>query len=290
MYSKLVLSGGGLKGSLYIGMLKYFEENEIILEYLNEVVGTSIGSLIGLAIILGYTYLELKDLFLQINFDDLKEMSLDNLENGYGFNDGKKAEELVKMLLIKKEFDPEIGLLELYKKTNIIFACSSFNVNIKENVFFDHLNNPEMKVSLAVLCSMSIPIIFCAVIYNENHYVDGGLTCNLPIKYIVNKYSGNLNILKKTLSVVFEENNYITNTKINSIDMYLYNLLKSCFNFSEKMDKKFVLDNGYDLLVLKTDLVTSGSFYMTNQQKLDTIECGYANTVSFFNKKIKLNI
>src|SRR6476660_7914315 len=114
MYNKLILSGGGIKGSLYIGMLKYFEENEIILEYLNEAVGKSIGALICLLIVLGFTSSEISELFLQINFEDLKDVSLLNLESGFGFDKGEKMNDLIKFFIKNKGHSELITLSELY--------------------------------------------------------------------------------------------------------------------------------------------------------------------------------
>jgi NTE family protein len=308
MYNKLCLSGGSVKGLMYTGMLKYFEENEIILEYLNEIVGTSIGAFASLLIILGYSSSELKQLFFSMNFEDLKELSLEHLETGFGFDNGEKIDNLIKFIINNKKINPEITFIELYKITKITLACTSYNVSKKKGVFFDHISNPNMPVYLAIRCSMNLPLIFCAVKYNDHYYVDGGLTCNLPIKYITEKYSkvcngnnvsteinsnnvsteinsnnvsteinsnnvstesnGNINdIMNKTLSVVFEEINYSTNENINNIEDYLYNLYKSTFNYIESIDKKFIIDNGYDLITLKTKHSTSNSFHLNEEQK-----------------------
>lgn len=305
MYNKLCLSGGSVKGLMYTGMLKYFEENEIILEYLNEIVGTSIGAFASLLIILGYTSSELKELFFSMNFEDLKELSLEHLETGFGFDNGEKIDNLIKFIINKKKFNPEITFIELYKITKITLACSSYNVSKKKGVFFDHISNPNMPIYLAIRCSMNLPLIFCAVKYNDHYYVDGGLTCNLPIKYITEKYTnvcngnngstesngnnGNVSteIMNKTLSVVFEEINYSTNENINNIEDYLYNLYKSTFNYIESLDKKFIIDNGYDLITLKTKHSTSNSFHLNEEQKNEMFDTGYLQTKSYFETKLK---
>lgn len=310
MYNKLCLSGGSVKGMMYTGMLKYFEENEIILEFLNEIVGTSIGALASLLIVLGYTSNELQDLFINMNLDDLKDVSLEYLETGYGFDNGEKINNLIKFVISNKHFDPNITFIQLYNKTKITLACSAYNISKKIGVFFDHISNPDMPVYLAIRCSMNLPLVFCAVNYNNDYYVDGGLVCNLPIRYITQKYSSSKNdnehsskngnevrsdnetsgrngseIMKKTLSVVFEEINYTSNTHINNLEEYLYNLYKSTFNYIECIDKKFIIDNGYDLLVLKTKIGVSSSFNLSHEQKSEMFGEGYLQTKLFCETK-----
>lgn len=299
MYNKLCLSGGSVKGMMYTGMLQYFEENEIILEFLNEIVGTSIGALASLLIVLDYTSSELQDLFFNMNLDDLKDVSLEYLETGYGFDNGEKINNLIKFVISNKHIDPNITFIQLYNKTKITLACSAYNISKKIGVFFDHINNPDMPVYLAIRSSMNLPLVFCAVNYNNDYYVDGGLVCNLPIRYITQKYSDSKNdsnnsgnkednyneTMKKTLSVVFEEINYTTNTCINNLEEYLYNLYKSTFNYIECIDKKFIIDNGYDLLVLKTTQGVSSSFNLTKEQKSEMFDEGYTQTKLFCETK-----
>jgi NTE family protein len=299
MYNKLCLSGGSVKGMMYTGMLQYFEENEIILEFLNEIVGTSIGALASLLIVLDYTSSELQDLFFNMNLDDLKDVSLEYLETGYGFDNGEKINNLIKFVISNKHIDPNITFIQLYNKTKITLACSAYNISKKIGVFFDHINNPDMPVYLAIRSSMNLPLVFCAVNYNNDYYVDGGLVCNLPIRYITQKYSDSKNdsnnsgnkednyneTMKKTLSVVFEEINYTTNTCINNLEEYLYNLYKSTFNYIECINKKFIIDNGYDLLVLKTTQGVSSSFNLTKEQKSEMFDEGYTQTKLFCETK-----
>lgn len=299
MYNKLCLSGGSVKGMMYTGMLQYFEENEIILEFLNEIVGTSIGALASLLIVLDYTSSELQDLFFNMNLDDLKDVSLEYLETGYGFDNGEKINNLIKFVISNKHIDPNITFIQLYNKTKITLACSAYNISKKIGVFFDHINNPDMPVYLAIRSSMNLPLVFCAVNYNNDYYVDGGLVCNLPIRYITQKYGDSKNdsnnsgnkednyneTMKKTLSVVFEEINYTTNTCINNLEEYLYNLYKSTFNYIECIDKKFIIDNGYDLLVLKTTQGVSSSFNLTKEQKSEMFDEGYTQTKLFCETK-----
>ena len=68
MYSQkvgLVLSGGGAKGAVHIGIIKALEDNDIPVDY---IAGTSIGAIVGSLYAAGYSPEEMLDLFLSENF------------------------------------------------------------------------------------------------------------------------------------------------------------------------------------------------------------------------------
>ena len=286
VYNKLILSGGGIKGSMYIGMLKYLEENDIILEYINEITGTSIGAFIGMLLILGYTSRELEEIFLSLNFEDLKDVSLVNLETNYGFASGIKLSNLIKKLISDKKFDSDINLRALHAKSGVSLVVCGYNVNKKTSVFFDVYSTPDIPVHLAILISMSIPILFCAVKHKGDLYTDGGIVCNLPVKYYIQKYKNKKDldkVMKKTLSVVFEEINYHKSDVISTFDDYLYSIIKSSFNHLETKDKQYIKTRNYALLVIETNLTSTANFTLTETQKKELLDAGYNATKKFFN-------
>jgi NTE family protein len=60
----LVLSGGGVRGAAHIGMLKALEENNIYVDY---VVGTSIGAIIGGLYAVGYSPNKIDSIFFCVD-------------------------------------------------------------------------------------------------------------------------------------------------------------------------------------------------------------------------------
>ncbi|MDR2683423.1 MAG: patatin-like phospholipase family protein, partial [Dysgonamonadaceae bacterium] len=61
----LVLSGGGAKGAVHIGIIKALEENDIPIDY---IAGTSIGAIVGSLYAMGYSPDEMLELFMSENF------------------------------------------------------------------------------------------------------------------------------------------------------------------------------------------------------------------------------
>lgn len=286
MFNKLVLCGGSIKCIMYIGMLEYFEENDIILGSLNEIVGTSAGAFFGLLIVLEYSVSELKKICLSMNFEDLKDVSLSNLDSGYGLDDGERLNNMIKKIIRDKGLTQDISMKELYIKTKINFVSSSYNVNTKKVVFFD--NNSDIPVYLAVRMSMNIPFIFCAVNYKNHLYVDGGIICNIPIKYLTEKYKEPEKVIKNTLCTAFIEENFHNNQEINKFDTYLYNILKSSFHCIETSDKNFIKSINGNLLILKTNMTTTSSFDLSYNEKVKLIENGFLYTKQYIENLIRI--
>jgi len=89
----LILSGGGVKGISYIGALKYLDELKTKEEYsitIQEIMGVSVGSIVGLLYILGYTYDEFVDEIVSKNLSDLKQLRIKNFLQRYGFDSGTR--------------------------------------------------------------------------------------------------------------------------------------------------------------------------------------------------------
>ncbi|HEY9704290.1 MAG TPA: patatin-like phospholipase family protein [Allocoleopsis sp.] len=275
-FTKLVLSGGSIKGICYLGFMKYMEEKDI-LKNINEIVGCSIGSLAGLLIILGYTSDELKEIFFGVNFDKIKSIKIGNFICKYGLDTGEKLEKLIKIFIKNKNFDDNITLTELYKKTGKKLITTVTNVNTKSAEFLHH----DIPVYLAVRMSMNIPLLFCPVKYNGFYYVDGGLCCNFPIRY----YSPE--ILKDSkediLCVVLKGES--DKKEINDVESYMYNIVKTAFHKISTLDVSYALESKISLIMINTNIKSSFSFEMSEETKNELYFSGYNKTKDFFDNK-----
>ena len=107
MITNLVFSGGGVKCISYIGLLKYFEENNMMKDIKN-IAGTSGGGIFGLMLLLGYSYIDLKNLIVSLDFQHLQDISCENIfnfNNNFGLDSGNKLENLIRLLIKKKNVD-----------------------------------------------------------------------------------------------------------------------------------------------------------------------------------------
>lgn len=275
MVKNLVLSGGSMKGLAYIGMIKCIEEYNIV-KKIDNFIGTSIGACVCFCLLIGFTYEELYDVFINLDINKARNINVDNILNfgtTYGVDNGEKIVKILKVFLKKKLHVNSITFSELYEKTqkNITIIGSCLNTTSVE--YFNLKNNPNMDVIDALRISISIPLFFTPVIYENKYYVDGALTNNYPIDICVNNN-------KETLGVVLTSNTY-TYTEINSIDNYLISIINTNFVHQDKEKIKKYHDITIDLEIE----CNSFDFSLSTDIKKDIINQGYLITKSQIIKK-----
>lgn len=275
MVKNLVLSGGSMKGLAYIGMIKCIEEYNIV-KKIDNFIGTSIGACVCFCLLIGFTYEELYDVFINLDINKARNINVDNILNfgtTYGVDNGEKIVKILKVFLKKKLQVNSITFSELYEKTqkNITIIGSCLNTTSVE--YFNRKNNPNMDVIDALRISISIPLFFTPVIYENKYYVDGALTNNYPIDICVNNN-------KETMGVVLTSNTY-TYTEINSIDNYLISIINTNFVHQDKEKIKKYHDITIDLEIE----CNSFDFSLSTDIKKDIINQGYLITKSQIIKK-----
>ena len=145
---------------------------------MENVLGVSAGSVISLLYCLGYRPSEVEKISLSVKpnyFLNIKGNNILNFFNNYGLDDGKSFEKVVKVIINKKTNNPNITLLELYELTNINLILGTTNINNQKLEFINHITYPNLEVYKAVRMSMSIPILFTPIKYQDDYYLDGSL-------------------------------------------------------------------------------------------------------------------
>lgn len=179
----LVLSGGGGRGLVYVGVFKALERLNLIPSF---VAGTSIGAILGGLYCSGMSPQEL-DSFVREEFDlrDYLEgitfklgdgaffrflqaqEALNHLSRGKGIDSGKKILEVLKKFTKDKRFED----------TSPPFACNAADLLTGKEVVLD--SGP---LAEGIRASMSVPGIFTPVSIPPYLLVDGGILNNLPVR------------------------------------------------------------------------------------------------------------
>ena len=161
----LVLSGGGARGAMHIGVLKALEEHHIIIEAIS---GTSMGAIIGVLYCQGLSPDEI-----------LKILNNNSFFNLFKYNREKGG--FLSMQRIKSIFEKYIPHND-FNQLKIPFYCCATNLDSGEYEIFSSgdLHN-------SVIASASIPIVFQPTKINDKLYIDGGLFNNLPIQPLIEK-------------------------------------------------------------------------------------------------------
>lgn len=248
----LVLSGGGALGIAQVGILKQLEDKNLIP---SEIIGTSIGSIIGAAYALGYNSSEI--LLLLKNFSNIFNWLNFKLK-GNSLIHSKKIENILEKIFGNKKIKDT--------KIKLKIIATNLTTGLGESI------NEEVLIKDAILASIAIPGIFQEKIINNVVYVDGFLSDNLGIEFSTyhnvlaidvlgfNSYTHELpnNFLKtKNMLSMFEKSMRLlifnqtrlllknSNKNIFLIDLYTKNF--KTFNFG-KVDElyKIGLEHEFD--------------------------------------------
>lgn len=171
---KLVISGSGTKLPVFAGAIKRLEQEGYEIE---EVVGTSGGSIIAAAVASGFKAQQIVDLCKNIMPQLAKMMnySLINFLSNFGFVKGDK---------IRAEF--EKYFIKTLGEAKIPLHVVTTNFDLDEEEVFSTANTPKIETAIACGASMAIPAIFEPVAINGDLHVDGGVYANFAIDYFGN--------------------------------------------------------------------------------------------------------
>jgi len=181
----ICMSGGGIKGFSFVGALDYLNNtNYIDIKKINNMVGTSTGSILALLLSIGYKPTEMGDFVIDFDFTKMdSDISIENVFIKYGISNGDKFDFIIKSFVKKKLGVDDINFKNLYQitKKNLVIIGTNFTKCCEEAFSWDR--TPTMSVITAVRISCSIPVFFTPVLYNGCYYVDGGVKNSFPINY-----------------------------------------------------------------------------------------------------------
>ncbi len=160
----LVLSGGAARGFAHLGVLKALEENGLKPDIIS---GVSAGAIAGAFYADGYSPEEILEIYSGKNFFEFVMITIP--KTGLFRLSGMKKI-LNKYLRAKKFEDLKIPLV--ITATNLTEGTT---VYFRQGMLVD-----------AILASSAVPLLFEAVKINNELYIDGGITNNLPADPIIN--------------------------------------------------------------------------------------------------------
>ena len=280
---KIVLGGGFFKGYCLLGLYEFLLDNNIH-KQINTIIGSSVGSIVGLCMNLDYNKEDIKSLITKLDFSNYENFTTENIINfttNFGLDDGSKIVQLLKQLISYKTNNCYITFKQLYEFTNKTLIITGTNLETCNCEYFSHLTTPNMQVWLAVRISISVPIFYNKVEYNGKQYIDGAASSNCAIEFIEDYLKLPLNDVL-CVSLPSEKNvesiSHRQNTDSYSLPSYILDLI-SCFKFHDnfRMDKYY-----YNTLELKVDF----PFYkskITLEEKMFLFKKGYKITEEFFN-------
>ena len=278
--NNIVLSGGSSKGFSYIGVIRAFEEFNI-LDNLEELAGTSIGGLFSVLIALKYNSNDLINIFMDLDLNYLHNINSDSilhLINKFGLDNGENMIRFLELIIgvrFPNKIPLDITFLDIWNYNPIKITLTGAKVyqDIIEQELYNHVLTPSMSIIKALRITMAIPPIFSPINETNYHLVDGGIVNNYPIDLFNDKMDTTLGILCT---------DKISNEKCKSV-VDIYKSIIVYMITKETLDKKNkFIDN---TIVIESTINMFHIFSFTKEEKLNIIDIGYQLTKQYLTLK-----
>lgn len=163
----LILGGGGLSCISYLGAMQYLYENNEF-DDLEEIVGCSMGSVIGCLIALNYSPNDILRTHINVSVSSDKLDYINFFEN-WGVDDYETHIFAELREAIKKKCgidNPTIGYISRLNNIKLNIVC----LNLIKNEY--EVMEESMNIIEALRATMCIPFYTKKCVYNENIYID----------------------------------------------------------------------------------------------------------------------
>lgn len=320
-YENFVFEGGGIRGIAFGGVLKFFEENDLM-KYVKRMAGSSAGSIVAAALSINYNADEIIDVLDKTNFEEFKDDSwgvmLDAYRffSQYGIYKGDKFLEWFKGIVKNKTGNENITFKEVYDRYDHHLIITGTCLNRASTYYFDYLKWPDMPISLAVRISMSLPLVFKAVklhtkepvldengnmkmddkgniemVQREDVMVDGGLLNNYPIWVFDAKNISDIDSDKMEQSKTIGFKLMSTHEKKDEQIYHYYEPIKNIVDYmkafinsmSIQIERGHIKAGYWDKSVsINTGTINTLDFNITAAQKAELIKSGYESTKHHF--------
>jgi predicted acylesterase/phospholipase RssA len=240
----LVLGPASMGIYSMIGTLKSMESK---LVDVNEISGSSAGSILALFLALGMSVDEILNISLSLNIPEFVKIRIGSFFNKFGFVDlGPIRDKMVEIC----------GCLEMK------IYVSAYCLNTSTTEYFSRDTHPKMKVIDAVCMSMAIPLIFACGTYQGRTYVDGGTQEMYPITPFLDKKPHEITCVKLKMDKVYMD-------EINTPRQFVESLVRSTIVNRREHSK--------DVHIIEIDIGDTNvfDFSMSYEDKIRLYNLGY---------------
>lgn len=273
----LVLSGGGVKGFSYFGVIKALCDLKINKE-LKRYGGASVGACVALFLALGYNTDELYSFITSLEYDKLKNWDFIHILTNWGLETCDRINIFIKKLIKNKLNNEEATFKDLYDYNQNELTVIVTHLNTQSAVELNHINTPNEPLWLAVRKSASYPLgaIPVKIINSDGNtdvYIDGALKDNFPI-HIFPDENNIAGFLLEDYNRHFQ--------KIEYFEDYLVALM-GCIG-GENLINKVKMNKNRQIINLEVSLVNVLDVGVTREDREKLFKLGYDSTFQYFTK------
>jgi predicted acylesterase/phospholipase RssA len=278
----LVLGPGGIKGFLELGALCVLESNDLLSE-VHTYVGVSVGAILSLLIVCGYSMTEIIIEAADADiFEDISKFDFQDIHSNVGIVSSSPIKrKLIRKVLQRFGYVPT--LQQLYNETGLTLVTVTANLNQEKTEYMSHLTEPELSCVDAVMFSMNIPLIFYKLKYKGCIYVDGALGNPYPIDPWDDGETNILGIYTKSTQKTDKEPEGASTT------MYIHKII----HFSMTQIRDRIIENSSKRckhIELTSNIIDSTGFTINAQMKADMVLKGVAVAEAFLKEIQSTNV
>lgn len=273
----VIFGGGAIRGVAYIGAVKALKEYNV---EIGTLAGSSVGAVFAGLLAAGYDNDELKELFLNVNFDLFRDIHF-GLGKEFALSKGGVFLDWLRELIEKKYYGENykkgenkpvtFGDLE---KELVVITTDLTNFKCKE---FSKKETPDFEVAKAIRISSTMPGLMPPYKYEDSELVDGDLQKSWPLW----KLSDTLNNENDRILEFRLEGDYAGKGK-NAI-----NFINTVYSCVTSVATNFIVDlygqkDKYDYVTLNTGEVVIVDFNQPKDKREHLIKIGYEQTKDYF--------
>lgn len=273
-----IFGGGAVRGVSYVGALKALEELGI---NPNTIAGSSVGAVFAGLLSVGYSADELKEIFMQINFELFRDIHF-GFGKDFALSKGEIFLDWLRELIekkyygedFKKEGNPPVTFADL-DKNFIVVTTDLTNFKYKE---FSKFETPDFEVAYAIRISSTMPGLMKPVEINGSLLVDGDLQKSWPAwRLSKNLCPDEGRILELRLEGDYEGKGQ------NAI-----NFMNTIYSCVTSLATDFIVEtygkrDKFDYITINTGSVVVVDFSLADEKREELITIGYEQTMEYFN-------
>lgn len=248
MIKKLIISGGGYRIFNIFGIVYQLQKKNFFnIENIKSIYGVSAGSIIAVILCLKFDIDDILTYIINRPWkNDIKFEPNDilNIFNKKGIFDINFMNTLFEKLLLSKNLNPDINLLDFYKYSNIDLHIYSVASNNMELIDFSHKTHPKLKLLDSMHMSSTIPFIFQPIYYNNSYMLDGGVINHFPFDLCKGNNEEKLGILIKKDFININKNSNLFNLYTSFFGNLIY------YNVSKKYKE---YKNNKNIIIYQVD-------------------------------------
>lgn len=285
----IVMGGGGVKGLMYIGMIKAFDDHlpsrigRTRSEYMQGIkgfAGTSVGAFASLMLLLNLNT-DTIDAIVRPVVNSFRSLmprpDISLMINSFGLDNGDAMRGVITNALHVAGLCSDATFHDLQRLLQKEYRCVATDLQTQEPVVFSAEKTPQVRIVDAVFMSMCVPFMWAPMKHDGHYMIDGSLTQNMPNVYPE----------EKTLFIDFED------TKVPYRVDTLNDFIMSVLQLTTDRNSDWYHHNS-NKIIMRAPKKMGADFPMNLDVGTETIQarlrCGYASTLASLYPRFQITI